>query len=81
MAGLAVFGGGGTREKEPSIFNGLLGAVPDAQLGELGPPGQLAGDDVGRPSLHNNPAGHEVAGFVPASPPSSFWTRHQSALF
>ena len=43
-------------------------AATDAQLRELGPPVQLAGDDVGRPSLHNNPAGLEVSSLVMTSP-------------
>ena len=58
----------GGRDTGEVAFDGALGAVTDAQLGELGPPGQLVGDDVGRPSLHNNPARHEFAGFVSTSP-------------
>ena len=61
-------------------FNGPLGAVTNAQLGELGPPGQLAGDGVDRPSLHNNPTGHEAAGLVTASPQQLLYTRHQLVL-
>ena len=44
------------------------------RLGELGPPGQLAGDGVGRSSLHNNPTGHEAADLVTASPQKLLYT-------
>ena len=67
-------------------FNGPLRAATDSQLGELGPPGQLAGDDVSRPALHNDPAGHEVAGFVTTpsqqlldTAPVSFELGHQDS--
>ena len=39
----------------------------DAKEGELGPrSAELTRDGVRRPSLHNNPSGHEVAGLVSA---------------
>ena len=60
-------------------FNGPLGAATDAQRGELGPPGQMAGYDVGRPSLHNNPTGHGAAGLVTASPQQLLYTHEESS--
>ena len=53
---------------EGVAFDGALGAVTGAQERELGPPGQLVGDDVGRTSLHNNPTRHAAAGLVTAPP-------------
>ena len=41
-------------------------AATEPQLKELGPLGQLRGDGVSRPPLHNDPAGHGVPGFVTA---------------
>ena len=70
---------------EEATCNGPLRAVTNSQLGELGPPGQLAGDDArSRSALHNDPAGHEIAGFVTTpsqqlldSAPVSFELGHQ----
>ena len=35
-------------------------SVADAEEEELGPPAELACNDVGRSSLHDNPAGHRA---------------------
>ena len=64
-------GSGGLRRGRDTgevTFDGALGAVADAKEGELGPPAELACDDVSRTPLYDNPAGHEVSGLVTVLP-------------
>ena len=44
--------------------NKSLGAIADAEEGELGPLLELTHDDVVRPPLHDDPPWHEAAGSV-----------------